>query len=138
MWLQELATGISHRNTGLAMPDKSGYDVLARVSLNVDAHVPVGADTLRFAQVDTGVVRVSWRGEEVGTVRIDSLIAAIPPDSIAGRMQSPLSEESRTLQLESAAVRIRIIFRHLGGTYPGEGRALELHVAQADVLVDVK
>jgi hypothetical protein len=118
--------------------DVSGFDVLARVSLNDSAHIPVGADTLRFTPVETGVVRVSWQGGDVGTVRIDSLIAALPADSIDARAQSQLSEERRTVQLESEAVRVRIIFRQLGGTYPGEGTSLELNVTQADVLVDVR
>jgi hypothetical protein len=118
--------------------DVAGYDVLARISLNDSARVPVRADTLRFTPTGVGVVRVSWRGEDVGVVRLDSLIAALPADSIGGRMQGQVPEERRTVDVESEAVRLRIILRQLGGTYPGEGQALELNVAQADVLVDVR
>ena len=118
--------------------DIAGYDVLARVSLSGNAHVAVGPDTLRLTPAGVGIVRVSWRGNDVGTVRIDSLVTSLPPDSIDGRMQNPLPEGRRTLRIESDAVRVRIILRQLGGTYPGEGHALELNVMQADVLVDVR
>ena len=36
--LQELATRISHRNTGKLLPDPSGYDVMARVAADENLH----------------------------------------------------------------------------------------------------
>ena len=36
--LQELATRISHRNTGKLLTDKAGYDVMARVALDENLH----------------------------------------------------------------------------------------------------
>jgi acyl-[acyl-carrier protein] desaturase len=36
--LQELATRISHRNTGKLVPDKAGYDVMARVAADENLH----------------------------------------------------------------------------------------------------
>src|SRR5688500_20205446 len=36
--LQELATRISHRNTGKLIPDKAGYEVMARVAADENLH----------------------------------------------------------------------------------------------------
>jgi acyl-[acyl-carrier-protein] desaturase len=55
--LQELATRHSHRNTGLAMADKAGYDVLARVAADENLHHRFYRDVVEAAlEVDPSAV----------------------------------------------------------------------------------
>jgi acyl-[acyl-carrier-protein] desaturase len=55
--LQELATRLSHRNTGLAMADKAGYDVLARVAADENLHHRFYRDVVEAAlEVDPSAV----------------------------------------------------------------------------------
>jgi hypothetical protein len=116
--------------------DVAGYDVLIETDVVRAAPVAFGADTLAFDSLGAGRVRVRWRGQDVGVLRLDSLIADLRPAQPQPRDLSAVPPAERTIVLEAAGVRLRFVFRHIGGTFANATEPLHINTASADVLID--
>jgi hypothetical protein len=116
--------------------DVAGYDVLVETDVVRGSPLAIGTDTLAFDSLGAGRFRVRWRGQEVGVLRLDSVIPAVQSGGLArdGLHNVPPSE--RTLVVESAAVRLRFVIRHIGGSFATDDDPLHINTATADVLID--
>ena len=116
--------------------DVAGYDVLIETDVARGAPMAIGADTLAFDSLGAGRYRVRWHGQEVGVLRVDSLLAGVEPGRPRPGELRAVPPDQRTIVLESDVVRLRFVFRHIGGSFATDVAPLHINTATADVLID--
>jgi hypothetical protein len=116
--------------------DVAGFDQLIETDVVRSGGMGVGPDTLAFDSLGAGRFRVRWRGRDVGTLRLDSLLAGVE----AGRPRQgdlqAVPRAERTIDLVADSVRLRFVFRHIGGTLAAGTEPLHVNTAAADILID--